>query len=251
MAPQYSADDVREMAESGICEPSRLLHIRGMIEAGRPLYNSDRAYLDRVASRLAGKEAALRQENRRIRRVLGAGPGAVGAAARAGPRPAAAPAAEPAARAGPRPAAAPAAEPAVIDDGAAHAAEQAAAHEAAQAPPSQPGRPLQSPSAAAPAGTVPARGQSPASPAPAPAPGTPLLAQAHESRHTLIDDASFDAILERRDRRRHAEARERAAEAAVGSPSTEPRVARQASSPDGRPAPTIAGRLRGIVAGRR
>lgn len=235
MAPQYSADDVREMAESGICEPSRLLHIRGMIEAGRPLYNSDRAYLDRVASRLAGKEAALRQENRRIRRVLGAGPGAVGAAARAGPRPAAAPAAE----------------PAVIDDGAAHAAEQAAAHEAAQAPPSQPGRPLQIPSAAAPAGTVPARGQSPASPAPAPAPGTPLLAQAHESRHTLIDDASFDAILERRDRRRHAEARERAAEAAVGSPSTEPRVARQASSPDGRPAPTIAGRLRGIVAGRR
>lgn len=236
MAPEYSADDVREMAESGICEPSRLLHIRGMIEAGRPLYNSDRAYLDRVASRLAGKEAALRQENRRIRRVLGAGPGAVGAAARAGPRPAAAPAAE----------------PAVIDAGTINATGREAAHESATAHTSaQPGRPSQSPRAAAPQETGPARGQSSAPPAPAPAPGTPLLAQAHESSHTLIDDASFDAILERRDRRRHTEARERAAEAAVGSPSTEPRVARQDSSPDGRPAPTIAGRLRGIVAGRR
>lgn len=71
---QYSADEVREMAESGVCEPSRLLHILGMISAGRPLYNSDREYLDRIASQLADKESSLRRENRRIRRVLGAGP---------------------------------------------------------------------------------------------------------------------------------------------------------------------------------
>lgn len=247
MGPQYTADDVREMAESGICEPSRLLHIRGMIEAGRPLYNSDRAYLDRIASQLAGKEAALRRENRRIRRVLGAGPGARVAAARPDPL-ADAPSA---------------AAQAVIDADAANLAEQAAAHETAPVPPSaQPRRPLQSPHVAAPPGTGPARGQSSAPPAPAPAPCNQPPVPATESRHTLIDDASFDAILERRDRRRHTEARERAAEAAAPSPpgapsSTASRAAQRASAPgdlpdsSARPAPTIAGRLRGIVAGRR
>lgn len=71
MPRTYTADRVREMAESGICEPSRLVHILRMMSAGKPLYKSDVAYLDRVAARLSGKEADLRRENQRIRRVLG------------------------------------------------------------------------------------------------------------------------------------------------------------------------------------
>ena len=240
MVTQYSADDVREMAESGICEPSRLLHIRAMIEAGRPLYNSDRAYLDRIASRLADKEAALRRENRRIRRVLGAGPRAKGAAAPLAPS---SPAPDPA--------------PDVIDAGPARsnpAPVSPAGRRAVQgapAPASSKGSPLREKAAPA---TAPAR---PPRSDPA-APETPPAAPAPEARHTLIDDDAFDAILERRDRRRRSEARERAAEAAAphraaspspapaAPPRSEDRAAKAAP-----PAPTIAGRIRGIVAGRR
>ena len=235
VGPRYSAEDVREMAESGICEPSRLLHIRGMIEAGRPLYNSDRAYLDRIASRLADKEAALRRENRRISRVLGAGPRAKGAVARPVPPPAPDPA------------------PAVIDAGPARPA---------PAPPSpaagrRPGQGAADQTALR-GGPLCERGAPPShSPAPAD-PSNPPAAPAPVVSRTLIDDDAFDAILERRDRRRRSEARERAAEAAAPSrnEAASPAPPRPLRSEDraaksAPPAPTIAGRIRGIVAGRR
>lgn len=239
----YTADDVREMAESGICEPSRLLHICAMIEAGRPLYNSDRAYLDRIASRLADKEAALRRENRRISRVLGAGPRASEAAA--------------APRAPTLPLPAPDPAPAVIDAGLARPnpappSEAGRRHRGQGAPPPAPSRKGPLHEKAAPA-ALPTRPRS--DPA---APETPSDARAPVARRTLIGDDEFDAILERRDRRRRSEARERAAEAAAPSrneaaspapprpPRSEDRAAKSAP-----PAPTIAGRIRGIVAGRR
>lgn len=229
----YSAGDVREMAESGICEPSRLLHICGMMEAGRPLYNSDRAYLDRVASRLADKEAALRRENRRIRRVLGAGPRAKGEAAPPPPPPVPAIVAG-AARSSPAPGSVRGRQPAPPQPG--------SGSSASDAPRRRPllgkGAPALDLSASAPAAPLPARGAG--------------------DRRTLIDDASFDAILERRDRRRRSEARERAAEAAVSSSpaAPSPAPARPPCSGDGAAKaaaqpPTIAGRLREIVAGRR
>ena len=234
---RYSADDVREMAESGICEPSRLLHIRGMIEAGRPLYNSDRAYLDRIASRLADKEAALRRENRRISRVLGAGPRAKGAVARPVPPPAPDPA------------------PAVIDAGHTRPAPASPSPAAGRRHDQGQGSADQ---AASRGGPLREKG-APTSPSPAPAaPSNPPAAPAPEARRTLIDDDAFDAILERRDRRRHSEARERAVEAAApcntASPSAPPACpprSEDRAAKAGPPTPTIAGRIKGIVAGRR
>lgn len=251
MPAQYSADEVREMAESGVCEPSRLLHILGMISAGRPLYNSDREYLDRIASQLADKESALRRENRRIRRVLGAGPDrraagrpASSAPSRAEPAPVIDAPAGPPAAAGPRAAAAaapPAPPPAATDT-----------------PPRQPGQQRRS-APPAPAHTPPASSGSPQTPAPASrgastAAPPPQPAPAPAARHTLIDDASFDAILERRDRQQRSSARERAAEAIAAPPPPPPPPAQPDSPAAGAaPAPRgrLAGRLRGIVAGRR
>lgn len=232
---QYSADEVREMAESGVCEPSRLLHILGMISAGRPLYNSDREYLDRIASQLADKESALRRENRRIRRVLGAGPDR---------RAAARPAPSAPSRAEPAPVIdAPAARPAAADPRAAAAAAARPTPPAvADTPPRQPAPRQSHPAPPAAADTPPAsRGTPPAAAPPHP----------DADRHTLIDDASFDAILERRDRQRRSSARERAAEAIAAPPPAQPSPSPAATGASPAPRGRLAGRLRGIVAGRR
>ena len=252
------------MVESGVCEPSRLLHILGMITAGRPLYNSDRAYLDRIASRLADKESALRRENRRIRRVLGGagqGMGAAGQGMGAAGHPAAAPAPAP----GPPPAP-------VIDAAAPAAARQGAplspsGRRAFRPPPPRdapsPGAPTPRPAPGAPnAGQKSSGGLLPGAPPPRPAPAAPGSAPSPaRPRGALIDDASLDAILERRDRQRRSGARERAAEAVAApqssrpSQSSSPREARPAGAlragPDSPPRGKIAGRLRGMVAGRR
>ena len=237
------------MAESGVCEPSRLLHILGMISAGRPLYNSDREYLDRIASQLADKESALRRENRRIRRVLGAGPDR---------RAAGRPASSASSRAEPAPVIdVPAAPPAAAGPRAAAAAPPAPPPAAADTPPRQPGHRRRS-APPAPAHTPPASSGSPTAPASrgasTAAPPPPQPAPAPAARHTLIDDASFDAILERRDRQQRSRARERAAEAIAAPPPPPPPPA-QPNSPAAGAAPAprgrLAGRLRGIVAGRR
>ena len=225
MPAQYGADEVREMVESGVCEPSRLLHILGMITAGRPLYNSDMAYLDRIASRLADKESALRRENRRIRRVLGGARPAEGAAAG---RPASA-------------AAAPSPPPApVIDAAARRGAAPATAPAGRRAPSTRSQLPREtSAPRQAPAGRKPR--------VPPSASAAPATKAAPAAGRALIDDASLDAILERRDRQRRSGARERAAEA-VAAPRPD------GSPPAGSPPPPrgrLAGRLRGMVAGRR
>ena len=237
------------MAESGVCEPSRLLHILGMISAGRPLYNSDREYLDRIASQLADKESALRRENRRIRRVLGAGPDR---------RAAGRPASSAPSRAEPAPVIdAPAAPPAAAGPRAAAAAPPAPPPAAADIPPRQPGQQRRS-APPAPAHTPPASSGSPQTPAPASrgastAAPPPQPAPAPAARHTLIDDASFDAILERRDRQQRSSARERAAEAIAAPPPPPPPAQPDSPAAGAAPAPRgrLAGRLRGIVAGRR
>ena len=246
------------MVESGVCEPSRLLHILGMITAGRPLYNSDRAYLDRIASRLADKESALRRENRRIRRVLGGaglGEGAAGHPAAA----TAAPAPEP--------------PPAPVIDAAAPAAARQGAppspsgRRAFRSPPPRdapsPGAPTPRPAPGSPnAGQKSSGGLLPGAPPPRSAPAAPGRPPSPiRPRGALIDDASLDAILERRDRQRRSGARERAAEAVAAPQSSRPsqssssRETRPAGAlragPDSPPRGKIAGRLRGMVAGRR
>lgn len=244
------------MVESGVCEPSRLLHILGMITAGRPLYNSDRAYLDRIASRLADKESALRRENRRIRRVLGGARPGEGAAEHSAAT--AAPAPEP--------------PPAPVIDAAAPAAARQGAppspsgRRAFRSPPPRdapsPGAPTPRPAPGAPnAGKKPSGGLPLGAPPPRPAPAAPGRASSQPVGRALIDDASLDAILERRDRQRRSGARERAAEAVAAPQSSRPsqssssRETRPAGAlragPDSPPRGKIAGRLRGMVAGRR
>jgi hypothetical protein len=57
---------VKELIESGICEPSRLQHILDMLEKNRPLYNSDEVYLDKMSKKLEEKIQHLQKENMRL-----------------------------------------------------------------------------------------------------------------------------------------------------------------------------------------
>ena len=238
----YAADRVREMAESGICEPSRLLHILRMMSAGRPLYNSDAEYLDRVAARLASKEEALRRENRRISRVLGSALGGSGAAAPAEPRgageaahAAADPPPPPVVEAGPaRPSASPSASPSARPTAprlAPAPRRPASARPEAPAPtPASPHLATRRPPAPR-TEREPPRAPGGASPAPAPAP---------PGGRTLVDGDLLDAILESREQKRRTSAREMTAEAAEAAGAaaavTAPAPAPAAGRPPSRPA---------------
>lgn len=225
MPGTYTADRVREMAESGICEPSRLMHILRMMSAGRPLYNSDIAYLDRIAARLSGKEADLRRENQRIRRVLGSGLGGA---------------------------------PAPVESGAPAQADVAARAPHVNVPAARPV------ARAAPALTTPARhsvhterrekGRQPSNPPQAPS--SPAKAEAAP----LVDGDLLDAILERRERKRRSSARETTAAAAAAATGathaaepalSSPAAPAAAEPPSPQRAGSLARRLRGIAAGRR
>ena len=70
MLTQDIIKQVRNIIDSGICEPARLHHILSMLEKGRPLYNSDRIYLNKMSKKLEEKMTLLKHENKELKRFI-------------------------------------------------------------------------------------------------------------------------------------------------------------------------------------
>ena len=63
-------EQIKEVIEAGICEPSRLHHMLNMIEQKKTLYNSDVLFLKKMKERLDEKASELAQENKEINYTL-------------------------------------------------------------------------------------------------------------------------------------------------------------------------------------
>ena len=61
---------VKDLIESGICDPSRLYHILGMLEGDKPLYNSDNMYLSKMNKKLEEKIQELQKENSELGNII-------------------------------------------------------------------------------------------------------------------------------------------------------------------------------------
>lgn len=72
MQEDYSEikNQINEVIEAGICEPSRLYHMLDMIEKQKPLYKSDVLFLEKMKDKLDEKAALLEEENKEIHYAL-------------------------------------------------------------------------------------------------------------------------------------------------------------------------------------
>lgn len=63
-------NQINEVIEAGLCEPSRLYHMLSMIEKKKPLYKSDILFLSKMKEKLDEKAARLKEQNKEINYTL-------------------------------------------------------------------------------------------------------------------------------------------------------------------------------------